>query len=112
VSHGLYPFFRFRHLKGGTYGSILKCKRTIHPPQNNAPYANGAVSTLAGFIADSFGSTAAFLVLAVVAAAGFVLVITVMPETRDGFPRATTMKITSLMFGERKLKLTLRRGLY
>jgi predicted MFS family arabinose efflux permease len=69
-------------------------------------------TTLAGFIADSFGSTAAFLVLAVVAAAGFVLVITVMPETRDGFPRATTMKITSLMFGERKLKLTLRRGLY
>ena len=40
-------------------------------------------TTLAGFIADSFGSTAAFLVLAVVATAGFVLVITVMPETRD-----------------------------
>jgi predicted MFS family arabinose efflux permease len=39
-------------------------------------------TTLAGFIADSFGSTAAFLVLVVVAAAGLVLVIMLMPETR------------------------------
>jgi MFS family permease len=40
-------------------------------------------TTLAGFIADRFGSTAAFLVLAVVAAAGLVLVIMLIPETRD-----------------------------
>jgi MFS family permease len=42
-----------------------------------------AVSTiLAGFVADSFGSYAAFTTLAAVAAAGLVLITLTMPETR------------------------------
>jgi len=40
-------------------------------------------TTMAGFIADGFGSAAAFLALAAIAAAGLVLVIALMPETRD-----------------------------
>lgn len=40
-------------------------------------------TALAGLVADGFGSTAAFLVLAAIAAVGLVLVIALMPETRD-----------------------------
>jgi MFS family permease len=41
-------------------------------------------TTLAGYIADSLGSAAAFLCLSGVATAGFVFVVALMPETRDG----------------------------
>jgi len=41
-------------------------------------------TTLAGYIADSLGSAAAFLCLFAVAAAGFVFVVVLMPETREG----------------------------
>ena len=44
-------------------------------------------TTAAGFVADHFGSATAFLFLAGVAAAGIILVIAVMPETRDIGPR-------------------------
>ena len=40
-------------------------------------------STMAGFAADHFGSHAAFLCLAVIAAVGFCLLGLMMPETRD-----------------------------
>jgi nitrate/nitrite transporter NarK len=40
-------------------------------------------TALAGFVADSLGSPAAFLLLAGIAACGFALVVAVMPETRD-----------------------------
>jgi MFS family permease len=39
-------------------------------------------TTVAGYIADDYGSISAFLLLAGVAMAGLVLVITLMPETR------------------------------
>jgi len=45
-------------------------------------------TTLAGFIADDFGSQTAFRALAVIAAAGFLLVLLVMPETRPRHRRA------------------------
>jgi len=40
-------------------------------------------TTVAGYIADAFGSVAAFLLLAGVGAAGLALVVALMPETRD-----------------------------
>jgi predicted MFS family arabinose efflux permease len=40
-------------------------------------------TTVTGFVADQFGSGAAFLLLAGVAAAGLILVIALMPETRE-----------------------------
>ena len=40
-------------------------------------------TALAGFVADSLGSPAAFLFLAGIAACGLALVVAVMPETRD-----------------------------
>jgi MFS family permease len=46
-----------------------------------------SVSTmLAGYTADAFGSAAAFRLLAAVAAAGLLLVLALMPETRDASP--------------------------
>jgi MFS family permease len=43
-----------------------------------------SISTmLAGYLADAFGSVAAFLFLAAVAAAGLLVVLALMPETRD-----------------------------
>ena len=48
-------------------------------------------TTLAGYIADSLGSTAAFLCLFAVAAAGFVFVVAFMPET--GVALATIKQI-------------------
>jgi MFS family permease len=45
-------------------------------------------TTLAGYIADSLGSAAAFLCLFGVAAAGFVFVVALMPETREWAARA------------------------
>jgi predicted MFS family arabinose efflux permease len=41
-------------------------------------------TTIAGYIADKFGEPVAFLSLGSVGAAGFFLVISLMPETRDG----------------------------
>src|SRR5262249_37431282 len=41
-------------------------------------------TTLAGYVSDRFGTPAAFLALAVVAAAGVALVAALMPETRPG----------------------------
>jgi hypothetical protein len=40
-------------------------------------------TTLAGYIADSLGTAAAFLGLFGIAAAGFVFVVALMPETRE-----------------------------
>ena len=45
-------------------------------------------TALAGFVADSLGSPAAFLLLAGIAACGLALVVAVMPETRDLPPKA------------------------
>ena len=45
-------------------------------------------TTLAGFLADDFGSYTAFRTLAVIAAAGFLLVLLAMPETRPQPSRA------------------------
>jgi MFS family permease len=39
-------------------------------------------TTIAGYIADSFGGTVVFLFLGGVAAAGLLLVLALMPETR------------------------------
>jgi predicted MFS family arabinose efflux permease len=39
-------------------------------------------TTLAGYVSDNFGSAVAFLFLAAMAAAGLVLIWTLMPETR------------------------------
>lgn len=41
-------------------------------------------TALAGYVADQFGSSVAFLGLAAVAAAGLVMIWTIMPETRRG----------------------------
>jgi MFS family permease len=41
-------------------------------------------TTLTGFIADNGSAAAAFVFLAGVAAAGLILVVAFMPETRDG----------------------------
>ena len=40
-------------------------------------------TTMAGYVADAFGSAAAFLTLAAVAACGLILVTLLMPETRQ-----------------------------
>jgi predicted MFS family arabinose efflux permease len=47
-------------------------------------------TVLAGYAADQFGSSVAFLGLAAVAAAGLLMIWTIMPETRRGkiFPTA------------------------
>lgn len=48
-----------------------------------------AISTsFAGFMADVFGSQSAFLALGLVGLAGFVLVLLIMPETREARPEA------------------------
>jgi MFS family permease len=41
-------------------------------------------TTLAGYIADSLGSAAAFICLFGVATFGFIFAVALMPETRDG----------------------------
>lgn len=54
-------------------------------------------TALAGFVADSLGSPAAFLFLAGIAACGLALVVAVMPETRDlpaKTPAARTVSTT------------------